>query len=314
MSIQAQMVDIMKLSKPQTDIIFVASLTLLFGMVASRWELSEHITEYSYVYEHIQLDEWPFSFLVLSMGLAWYSWRRSIEANLELQERIRSEQKVQELLRHNSDLAQRLYSAQEDERRALARELHDEMGQTCTAIRTEAAVLGMGKLDTTGVAQCAQRIALSAQALSQITRRMLQQLRPMVLDSMGLADALVAQCQQWQSSTGVVCDCQVDKLPDDLSDYLCVTIYRLVQEGLTNVARHANATRVEVKLLVSEAGELMLSIRDNGRGTPYSDASQKGFGVLGMQERVASVKGEFNWHSQENQGVYIRIKLPMEFA
>jgi two-component system sensor histidine kinase UhpB len=314
MSIQAQMVDIMKLSKPQTDIIFVASLTLLFGMVASRWELSEHITEYSYVYEHIQLDEWPFSFLVLSMGLAWYSWRRSNEANLELQERIRSEQKVQELLRHNSDLAQRLYSAQEDERRALARELHDEMGQTCTAIRTEAAVLGMGKLDTTGVAQCAQRIALSAQALSQITRRMLQQLRPMVLDSMGLADALVAQCQQWQSSTGVFCDCQVDKLPDDLSDYLCVTIYRLVQEGLTNVARHANATRVEVKLLVSEAGELMLSIRDNGRGTPYSDASQKGFGVLGMQERVASLRGEFHWHSKENQGVHIRIQLPMEFA
>ena len=73
----------MKLSKPQTDIIFVASLTLLFGMAASRWELSEHITEYSYVYEHIQLDEWPFSFLVLSMGLAWYSWRRSNEANLE---------------------------------------------------------------------------------------------------------------------------------------------------------------------------------------------------------------------------------------
>jgi signal transduction histidine kinase len=69
-----------------------------------------------------------------------------------------------------------------------------------------------------------------------------------------------------------------------------------------------------VKLLVSQSGELLLSIQDNGRGTPYSDASQKGFGVLGMQERVASVKGEFNWHSQENQGVHIRIKLPMELA
>ena len=73
-STNSKVVNPMKLSKPQTDIIFVASLTLLFGMAASRWELSEHITEYSYVYEHIQLDEWPFSFLVLSMGLAWYSW------------------------------------------------------------------------------------------------------------------------------------------------------------------------------------------------------------------------------------------------
>ncbi|MFM7801575.1 MAG: two-component sensor histidine kinase, partial [Limnohabitans sp.] len=105
----------MKLNKPLTDIISVASLTLLFGIVASRWELSEHITEYSHVYEDIQLDEWPFSFLVLSIGMAWYSWRRSAEANIELQERIRSEQRVQELLRHNSDLAQRLYTAQEDE-------------------------------------------------------------------------------------------------------------------------------------------------------------------------------------------------------
>ena len=304
----------MKFNKPLKDMVTVLGMTFLFGLFSTRWELSEHITDYSHIYESIQLDEWPFSFLVLSIGLAWYSWRRSIDAKLEILERIRSQERVQELLQHNSDLAQRLFTAQEDERRALARDLHDEMGQTCAAIRTEATVLGMGKLDAQGIGQCAQRIAQSAQQLSVITRQMLQQLRPMVLDSMGLADTLMAQCQQWQSSTGVVCECQVDKLPDDLSDYLCVTIYRLVQEGLTNVARHANATRVEVKLLVSESGELLLSIQDNGRGTPYSDASQKGFGVLGMQERVASVKGEFNWHSQENQGVHIRIKLPMELA
>ena len=304
----------MKFNKPLKDMVTVLGMTFLFGLFSTRWELSEHITDYSHIYESIQLDEWPFSFLVLSIGLAWYSWRRSIDAKLEILERIRSQERVQELLRHNSDLAQRLFTAQEDERRALARDLHDEMGQTCAAIRTEATVLGMGKLDAQGIGQCAQRIAQSAQQLSEITRQMLQQLRPMVLDSMGLADTLIAQCKQWQSSTGVVCGCQVDKLPDDLSDYLCVTIYRLVQEGLTNVARHANATRVEVKLLVSESGELLLSIQDNGRGTPYSDASQKGFGVLGMQERVASVKGEFNWHSQENQGVHIRIKLPMELA
>lgn len=304
----------MKLNKPFTDLAVVLALTVLFGYVATHWELSEHIFEYSHVYENIQLDEWPFSFLVLSIGLAWYSWRRNIEAKFEIKERIRSQERVQELLRHNSDLAQRLYTAQEDERRALARDLHDEMGQTCTAIRTEATVIGMGKLDAHGIGQSAQRIAQSAQQLSEITRQMLQQLRPMVLDSMGLAETLLAQCEQWQSSSGVVCDCQVDTLPDDLSDYLCVTIYRLVQEGLTNVARHANATRVEVKLQVSKADELLLSIQDNGRGTPYSDASQKGFGVLGMQERVASVKGEFHWISQENQGVHIHIKLPMELA
>ena len=304
----------MKFNKPLKDMVTVLGMTFLFGLFSTRWELSEHITDYSHIYESIQLDEWPFSFLVLSIGLAWYSWRRSIDAKLEILERIRSQERVQELLRHNSDLAQRLFTAQEDERRALARDLHDEMGQTCAAIRTEATVLGMGKLDAQGIGQCAQRIAQSAQQLSEITRQMLQQLRPMVLDSMGLADTLLAQCQQWQSSTGVVCDCQVDKLPDDLSDYLCVTIYRLVQEGLTNVARHANATRAEVKLQVSKTGEMWLSIQDNGHGTRHTDAFQHGFGLLGMQERVASLKGEFNWHSQPQQGVRIHIKLPMELA
>ena len=304
----------MKLHKPLTDMVSVLVLTVIFGFVASQWELSEHIFEYSHVYESIELDEWPFSFLVLSIGLAWYSWRRSVEANVELQERIRSEQRVQELLRHNSDLAQRLFTAQEDERRALARELHDEMGQTCTAIRTEAAVIGMGKMDPAGVGQSAQRIAQSAQQLSEITRHMLLQLRPMVLDSMGLADALSALCQQWQASTGVRCPCDIHTLPEPLSDYLSVTVYRLVQEALTNVARHAQATEADVKLWVSDTRELLLSIQDNGKGTRHSDAFQHGFGLLGMQERVASLKGEFNWQSQEGKGVHIRIKLPLERA
>lgn len=302
----------MKSNKPLTDLVAVLGLTVLFGYVATHWELSEHIFEYSHVYESIQLDEWPFSFLVLSVGLAWYSWRRRMEAKLEVQERIRSEERVQELLRHNSDLAQRLYTAQEDERRALARDLHDEMGQTCTAIRTEAALLGMGKMDARSIGECAQRIGHSAQQLSEITRQMLQQLRPLVLDSMGLSDTLRAQCQQWQNNTGIDCHCVVDPLPDHLSDYLSVTIYRLVQEGLTNVARHAQASRVSVTLRVSDKRQLLLAIQDNGRGTSLSDASQRGFGILGMQERVASLKGDFDWQAQENQGVHIRIKLPME--
>lgn len=314
MSDDTTMVGCMKLNKSLTDMVAVLGLTAIFGLIATHWELSEHIFEYSHLHESMQLDEWTLSLLVLSIGLAWFSWRRSTEANIEIQERIRSQARVQELLRHNSDLAQRLFTAQEDERRSLARELHDEMGQTCTAIRTEATVLGMGKMDAVGVGECAKRIAQSAQQLSEVTRHMLQQLRPFVLDSMGLAEALSALCQQWQTSSGVTCQCEVDALPDTLTDYLCVTVYRLVQEALTNVARHANATRAEVKLQVSKTGEMWLSIQDNGHGTRHTDAFQHGFGLLGMQERVASLKGEFNWHSQPQQGVRIHIKLPMELA
>ena len=164
----------MKLQKAHSDLLWVLACVLVYCVLAIQFELSERIGSFSQGYEPIQLDELPWALLVLSLGLAWYSWRRSQDANLEIQERIRSEAKVQELLTHNSDLAQRLFTAQEDERRLLARDLHDEMGQTCAAIRTEAAVLSGGKLSPTEVLACAQRIANSAQQVSEMTRHMLQ--------------------------------------------------------------------------------------------------------------------------------------------
>jgi two-component system sensor histidine kinase UhpB len=301
----------MKKTPAQTDLWLVLAFTLVFWFMAVTWNLSEHVEAYSRFYESIQLDEWPFSMLVLSLGLSWYSWRRSHEAKQEIQERTRSEERVQDLLRHNSDLAQRLYSAQEDERRALARELHDEMGQNCTAIRTEAAVISIGKLTVEEVQASAKRISQSAQHLSEMTRLMLQQLRPLVLDSMGLQEALKVLCMQWQQSSGVECQCEVATLPGDLSDYLSVTVYRLIQESLTNVAKHARATQVRVSVHTDSNGQLRLSVRDNGMGMCTSGAVPEGFGMLGMQERVASLKGRFDWHSMPGQGVHIAIELPL---
>ena len=98
--------------------LWTVALVLGFWLFAINVELSEHIILFSQGHEPLQLDELPFTLLVLSLALAWYSWRRNREAHEELQERIRAEQRVQELLTHNSDLAQRLFTAQEDERRA----------------------------------------------------------------------------------------------------------------------------------------------------------------------------------------------------
>lgn len=302
----------MKNKQAWTDSLYVLAVVLVFWAVATHWELSEHIAAFNRIHETDQLDELPFLLIVLFLGMAWYSWRRSMEARQEIAERIRSEQKVQELLKHNSDLAQRLFTAQEDERRALARELHDEMAQTVTAIRTEAAVLTANQASPQEVKLSAQRIADAAQQVSQMTRHMLLQLRPMALDSMGLSEAVLALCEQWQISSGIDCKCEIqDAMAETAQDYLCVTVYRLVQEALTNVARHAQATQVILKLKTVHDGNLQLSIRDNGTGMPDDQTGNQGFGLLGMRERVASLKGRFQFSSQLGLGVHIDIELPV---
>jgi len=218
---------------------------------------------------------------------------------------------VQELLKHNSDLLQRLFTAEEDERRALARELHDDMGQTSTAIRTEVAVLQRsGGLNEEAQAS-AKRIGESAQHLSHMTRQMLQRLRPAVLDSMGLTQALTSMCEQWQSSNLTLCTLSFTGEADHLNDYASVTVYRIVQEALTNVARHAKAQQVKVELALDAQG-LHLKIEDDGLGMADAQAVHTGFGLLGMQERVASLAGHLNITSNLGQGVCLTVHIPKE--
>jgi len=299
----------MKFTQIQKDLLLVLILVLVFAGVATLTELQEQVALFSQNYEALQLDELPLTLLVLSLGLWWFAWRRTQEAHAQLKERSRSELKVQELLQHKSDLLQRLYTAKEDERLALARELHDEMGQTSTAIRTEVAVLQrIGRLHPEAN-ESVKRIAESAQHLSQMTRQMLHRLRPPALDSMGLEQALMSLCDNWQQNAQTLCEFKVPTLPEGLNDYACVTVYRIVQEALTNVTRHANAKHVRVELTLDSQG-LNLNIEDDGQGMADTQAVHQGFGLLGMQERVASVAGRMSISSKLGQGLCLAIQIP----
>jgi len=299
----------MKFTQIQKDLLLVLILVLVFAGVATLTELQEQVALFSQNYEALQLDELPLTLLVLSLGLWWFAWRRTQEAHAQLKERSRSELKVQELLQHKSDLLQRLYTAKEDERLALARELHDEMGQTSTAIRTEVAVLQrIGRLHPEAN-ESVKRIAESAQHLSQMTRQMLHRLRPPALDSMGLEQALMSLCDNWQQNAQTLCEFKVPTLPEGLNDYACVTVYRIVQEALTNVTRHANAKHVRVELTLDSQG-LNLNIEDDGQGMADTQAVHQGFGLLGMQERVASVAGRMSISSELGQGLRLAIQIP----
>jgi len=301
----------MKITQIHKDLLLVLLLVLVFAGVATITELQEQVALFSQNYEALQLDELPLTLLVLSLGLWWFAWRRTQEAHAQLQERSRSELKVQELLQHKSDLLQRLYTAKEDERLALARELHDEMGQTSTAIRTEVAVLQRSGRLHPEADESVKRIGESAQHLSQMTRQMLHRLRPPALDSMGLEQALMSLCDSWQQNTQTVCEFKVPTLPEGLNDYACVTVYRIVQEALTNVTRHANAKHVRVQLTLDSQG-LNLNVEDDGQGMADTQAVHQGFGLLGMQERVASVAGRMSISSKLGQGLRLAIQIPKE--
>lgn len=297
--------------KPLVDLLLVAGIVVVFWVVATFSELSERVATFSQIYEAFQVDELPLTLLVLCMGLLWFAWRRTLVVRTEVNERIRSEHKVQELLKHNSDLLQRLFTAEEDERRALARELHDDMGQTSTAIRTEVAVLQRSGWVPEEAQASVHRISESAQHLSHMTRQMLQRLRPAVLDSLGLRQALTSMCEQWQSSNLTLCTLSFTGEVDHLNDYASVTVYRIVQEALTNVARHAQAQQVKVKLALDAQG-LHLKIEDDGQGMADAQAVHPGFGLLGMQERVASLAGHLDITSNLGKGVCLSAHIPKE--
>jgi PAS domain S-box-containing protein len=229
-----------------------------------------------------------------------------------------AEQRSQELLQQNRLLTQKLFSLQESERRHLARELHDELGQLLTAIQAEAEAIrcSPGAEREPEIYANAQAIGKSAADVQGVIRRILHRLRPSLLDELGLTESLQELATQWrQHHPKIVCDLELDGDLGNLPESLNITLYRLMQEALTNVANHAQASHVKVLLrrvsgMAPSPEHLLLMVQDDGKGMD-SRLPLKGLGILGMRERVIASGGEFTSHSAPGQGVRIEISLPL---
>lgn len=298
------------------DLGVVIVLTVIAFFLASRFELSERISEWALRHEAWQVDELPGTLVVLLAALLWFSWRRTRHAQQEIQQRMAAQKQVLNLLVSNRDLARQLILVQENERRTLARELHDELGQSCTAIRADATyILHAQPDDNPGITASAQRIATTSEALYGLVKAMLRRLRPMTLDSLGLVPALQELCEHWEEQSGVSCVFFPFAVPEELDDLVCITLFRLVQESLTNVARHAHASQVRIELRHGDGErQLKLIIEDNGRGLGACSDLHGGFGLTGMRERVASLQGRLHIGSAPGQGVRIEAVLPLAGA
>lgn len=227
-----------------------------------------------------------------------------------------------ELLHAQAELRRlnaRLDSTREGERRRVARELHDELQQTLAAIRMELGALSE-RLDVDDADMASTLAHVSALALSAMnsTRRIVNDLRPLILEDLGLLAALEALTTEFSKRWGLACHFDASDAAvggAEASPELVTCIYRVAEELLNNVAQHAKASRVHVRLASTPERGLVLSVHDNGVGLK-ADArlNPSSYGLLSMQERLRAVGGALNVDSAPGKGTRVDASVPMRAA
>ena len=215
-------------------------------------------------------------------------------------------------LEENRQLTQLIQTHIEDERRSLARELHDELGQYVTAIKTFAvAIANKAKDKSPDIAANAQTIVGAANQIYEGMHSIIRQLRPGALDNLGLSETLRDAMHYWQTlHASVRFELKLNGQLDDLGESLNINVYRIVQESINNALKHAQAKNIEVSLTLLE-NELLLLIKDDGVGMNLASVDQsQHFGLLGIRERVQGFHGSFSLLSEPNRGTAIHINIP----
>jgi len=215
----------------------------------------------------------------------------------------------QQKLRNLSDHLDRV---RENERRHLAREIHDELGQKLTSLRFQVAMLSAGiNTPQTDLSQTANALLRQIDETIESVRAIASDLRPAVLD-LGLTAAVEWQIQEFHRRTGIKCKLKLGDADIALDNDRATAVFRIIQESLTNVIRHAKASEVTLKMdQVDDV--LKLRISDNGVGIPLDSLDNpRSFGIAGMRERVRLLDGSLNIRSRSGQGVQISINIPLK--
>lgn len=206
-----------------------------------------------------------------------------------------------------------LQTVREEERKRIARELHDELGQALTALKID-----LDWLQARPAAQ-EERVATKLQSMGQVlgktvesVRRIAEDLRPGMLDDLGLAAAIEWQVEQFQGRTGIRCELRMNRDEFELNDRVATSVFRIIQEALTNVARHAAADAVVITL-EENAGEIRLEVRDNGQGF-QPGPKPRSYGLLGIRERVNMLGGEVDIQSKPGNGTRVQATIPLQLA
>lgn len=298
------------------DVAVLVLTTLGGALLAASIELSESLFAWTRHVEHLQLDELPAVLTILSVGLAWFAWRRYRDARGELVQRRAAEARLEQLLLDNRRLARQFLHMQESERKFVARELHDELGQYLNAIKIDAvSIQQRSEQPASPNLRSASAIVLHVDHISEVVHDLIGKLRPTGLDVLGLKAALEHCIDGWrQRLPDVQFNILLEGDLDSLDDTVAVTLYRLVQEGVTNVSRHARARHVDISVRRTQgsngADEVVFGIVDDGCGADLSGKAL-GLGLVGMRERVEMRGGQLELMTSPGRGFSIHATVPL---
>jgi len=276
------------------DMFMLVFVAIVLFWTASFFELSEKFSKVTSTMETWQLDEVPLVLLALFIIVVAVLSRRTNQLRVQTELQVQAQRDLAAALIQNKRLARRNIEVQENERRNLARELHDEFGQSLNAIMID----GVGIRDTTRDDSDAHKHAqsilrISGQLFSGM-RDLLKQLRPLALDELGLQPALEHLVDDWRRRYPKVKWLSEFELEDNQFDEPSnMTIYRFIQEGMTNIVKHSDASLV--KLLVNldaKSRRVTMTVSDNGSVVGIPERSE-GIGLLGLRERLESLGGQF---------------------
>lgn len=263
------------------DFILVATIFCLSFFTSSYFNLSDNYFIWARAYEEsLDIDELPIGLLASLATLLWLSERRIYESNM--------------LIKQNHALLQRVLEVQEIERKRIAQDLHDELGQYLNAIKAQATSLIVDKTSSADTLHTAQRIVETADHGYHAARQMMHSLRPVALDELGLSAALEHLVDTWRDmqpleSPNTHFQINILNDIDQLHENINIGIFRVVQEALTNIEKHAQASHVAINIKCVK-NEIILNINDNGVGFDTKQKN-KGYGLIGMVERAESLGG-----------------------
>lgn len=239
--------------------------------------------------------------LILGAGCLAYIFSIERQNRRRYQEIVKARQALEQL-------SARLVDAQESERRAISRELHDQVGQTLNALLVDAANLAKRVENDDVSRRYLDNIRAFADSSVNSIRDIALLLRPSMLDDLGLTAALEWQAREVSRRSGIKVTVEAKNVPDALPDETSTCVYRLVQEALQNVVRHSGAKSAVITVR-DDDGSLFLSVEDDGHG--FEPQRTKGMGMLGMEERVRQLGGRFEIQSTPGKGTSLRVTLPV---
>jgi signal transduction histidine kinase len=244
----------------------------------------------------------------LAVFVGLHDMNRMLSA--ELAERTLTEQRLRASEENLRALAAHLQSVREEERIHIAREIHDELGQALTGLKYDVDALAKGCMGLApALSERAGGIGLAIDRIINSVRRIASGLRPEVLDEIGLSAAIEWQGREFSRRTGIRCSVRIDPAFVDPDQERSTALFRIFQELLTNVARHANATRVSVSL--ADGDVLRLEVEDNGRGIRAQQfENPRSLGFLGLRERVQAFGGSIDVNGQEGKGTTVSVAIP----